>query len=209
MDVMGWETFMHGVFAIAITLLVLDIRVPSAESAETGEALVNALVHEGPRYLAFVLGFLYVGTYWIATHRTLRMLRGVDHWFLAIGLIYLMLISAVPFATGLLAEYIGLDNNRDQVALVIFTSWQLLLSILANISLRYAAHNGRLLRPDLDPAALRMWLRIAALGPVIWVVALLAALFLSGTITLILMGAILLLFMLEVPTLNQADAPAA
>ena len=135
------------------------------------------------------------------------MLRGFDHWFLVIGLLYLLLISAVPFATGLLAEYIGLDQKRDQVALVIFTSWQLLLSILANISLRYAAHNGRLLRSDVDPAALRLWVRIAALGPVIWIVALLSALFLSGTITLILMGAILVLFMFEVPTLNEADSP--
>ena len=199
MDVAGWETFLHGVFAIAITLLVLDIRVPSVEETEGGTALIDSLAHLAPRYFAYALGFLYVGSYWIATHRTLRMLRGVDHWFLTLGLIYLMVIAAVPFATGLLAEYLGQDQGRDQVALVFFTSWQLVLAVLANVSLLYAVRGGRLLRPGLDPPAVRIWTRIAATGPLIWLVALLSALFLSATITLILMGAILIIFLLEVP----------
>jgi uncharacterized membrane protein len=199
MDVAGWEAFLHGVFAIAITLLVLDIRVPAAESISGARELIEALRAELPRYFAFVLGFMYLGTYWIATHRTLRMLRAVDHWFLIFGLVYLMLVSAVPFATALLAEYIGKDGGRDEVALVVFTSWQLLLSLMANVSLRYASHGGRLLKPGIDVAALRAWQRIALLGPVIWVAALLSALFLTGTITLILMAVILLIFVQEAP----------
>ena len=60
---------------------------------------------------------------WTAWHRS----RGCS----SSGLVYLMVISAVPFVTALLAEYIGLDDGRDQVALVVFASWQLVLSILA------------------------------------------------------------------------------
>lgn len=202
MDVAGWEAFLHGVFAIAITLLVLDIRVPPATDGQTGQDLIDALAKEGPRYLAYVLGFMYLGTYWIATHRTLRRLRGVDHWFLVIGLVFLMVVSVLPFGTALLAEYIGKDNGRDQVALVLFTLWQLLLSVIANLSLRYAAHNGRLMLPGTEGPELQRWLRIAAVGPVIWIIALASALFLSGTITLILMAVILLIFVQEVP-----DAP--
>ena len=62
MAVSGWEAFMHGVFAIAVTLLVLDIRVPDAAAVDSGPALIDALIEEMPRYLAYVFGFLFVGT---------------------------------------------------------------------------------------------------------------------------------------------------
>ena len=199
MDVPGWEAFVHGVFAIAVTLLVLDIKVPDAATIGSGDALLDALVRLAPRYFAYVLGFLFVGSYWINVHRALRMLRGVDHWFLVFGLVILMFISAVPFVTSLLAEYLGADNGRDHVALVVYTLWQLVLSIVANLSFRYAAYHGRLLQPGIPEAGLRLWLRIAALGPIIWSVALLAALFVSGTITLLLMVVLLVIFLFEVP----------
>ena len=207
MDVAGWEAFLHGVFAIAITLLVLDMRVPPVESVPTADDLIAALAAELPRYTAFVLGFLYLGTYWLASHRTLRMLRGVDHWFLVQGLIFLLVISALPFSIALLAEYIGQSEGRDQVALVIFTLWQLVLSVLAIITLRYAASGERLLKPGVAGPDLDRWIRISTMGPVIWIIALASALFLSGAITLVLMALILVLFVQEVP-LSLGDEPA-
>ena len=130
-------------FSIAITLLVLDIRVPQLDEMGDGKDLVDGLVHEWPRF-AYALGFLYIGTYWIATHRTLRMLRGIDHWFIVFGLLFLMVIATVPFVTSLLAEYIGQGNGRDKVALVVFTGWQLVLSLLANLSASLCGLEGRL-----------------------------------------------------------------
>jgi uncharacterized membrane protein len=207
-DLAGWEAFLHAVFAIAITLLVLDIRVPAVEANPNADALLHSLADGWPRYFAYVLGFMYIGTYWIATHRTMRLLRGVDHWSMILGLLYLMDISTVPFVTALLAEYIGRDNGRDQVALLVFTGWQLLLSILANVLLRYAAHNGRLLRPDIDQRALRGWVRLSLAGPITWIVAMVAAVAVSGTITLVLMAVILLVFLQEVPTGSDPTPPA-
>jgi uncharacterized membrane protein len=206
-DVAGWEAFLHGVFAIAITLLVLDIHVPAVESTASGSALLQSLIDGAPHYVAFLLGFGFIGTYWIATHRTLRMMRGVDHWFLVLGLIYLMVVSAVPFVTGLLAEYIGQDNGRDQVAILVFLGWMLILSIMANVTLHYAVYRDRLLKPGLNRSALRTWKRLSAVGPVIWMVAIIAALVVSGTVALILIAVILLMFLQEVPA-GDAEAPA-
>jgi uncharacterized membrane protein len=206
MDIAGWEAFLHGVFAIAVTLLVLDIRVPDVASIASGSALIDSLVADLPRFGAYVLGFLYVGVYWINMHRVLRTMRGVDHGFLILGLAFLMVISAVPFVTALLAEYIGKDNGRDQVALVVFTSWQLVLALLANAALLYAAHGRRLLKPDVPEAGVRLALRIGLLGPLTWVLALLSALFLNGTVTLIFMSVVLAVFMFEPPTPGQPDA---
>jgi uncharacterized membrane protein len=210
MAVSGWEAFMHGVFAIAVTLLVLDIRVPDAAVIDSGPALIDALVEEMPRYLAYVFGFLFVGTYWLATHRFNGWMRGVDHWGLVLGLVYLMVISAVPFVTALLAEYIGLDDGRDQVALVVFASWQLVLAILAIAVARYGMHGGRLLKPTITEASLRPYLRAASLGPVLWVVALLAALFVGAAATLLLTAVGLAIFLLvEIPVPVAEDVEAS
>jgi len=208
MAISGWEAFMHGVFAIAVTLLVLDIRVPDSASIESGSALVSALVKELPRYFAFVIGFLYVGTYWLQTHRVMGWMRGVDHPALILGLVYLMVISAVPFVTALLAEYIGLDHGRDQVGLVVFASWQLILSILAIANFRYAAHGGRLLKPTIPEAGLRTYFRVTTLGPVSWIAVIVVAVFVGGAVTLILMAAVLAVFLvveIPVPVADDAD----
>jgi len=207
MAISGWEAFMHGVFAIAVTLLVLDIRVPDSASIESGSALVSALVKELPRYFAFVIGFLYVGTYWLQTHRVMGWMRGVDHPALILGLVYLMVISAVPFVTALLAEYIGLDHGRDQVGLVVFASWQLILSILAIANFRYAAHGGRLLKPTIPEAGLRTYFRVTTLGPVSWIAVIVVAVFVGGAVTLILMAAVLAIFLVvEIPVPVADDA---
>jgi len=198
METRDWEALGHGVFAIVVTLLVLDIRVPDASTIDSGAALVNALAAEFPRYAAYVLGFLFLGEYWLSTTRTMRMLRGVDHWFLVLGLIFLMVIAAVPFATALLAEYIGEANGADKVALVVFVSWQLVLAVMANFVIHYAAHGRRLLKPTVSATGLRQWMRVAALGPLIWFVALLAAIFVNATITLALIALLAVLFLLDV-----------
>jgi len=212
MAISGWEAFMHGVFAIAVTLLVLDIRVPDSASIDSGSALVSALVKELPRYFAFVIGFLYVGTYWLQTHRVMGWMRGVDHPALILGLVYLMVISAVPFVTALLAEYIGLDHGRDQVGLVVFASWQLILSILAIANFRYAAHGGRLLKPTIPEAGLRTYFRVTTLGPVSWIAVIVVAVFVGGAVTLILMAAVLVIFLvveIPVPVADDAELGSA
>ncbi len=209
MDVAGWEAFLHGVFAIAITLLVLDIHVPPIADAPNASALLDALGAELPHYVAYVLGFMFLGLYWISTHRILRLLRGVDHWFLILGLVFLMVVSVLPFVTALLAEYLGQDQGRDRLALVVFTGWQLILSVLANVVFRYALRGGRLLRPEVAASSLQPFLRVALLGPVIWVAALASAVLLTGTITIILMAVILAVFVREPPAADGEGAVPA
>jgi uncharacterized membrane protein len=208
MALSGWEAFTHGVFAIAVTLLVLDIRVPDSATIGSGSALLSALGDELPRYVAYVIGFLFVGTYWLATHRIMGWMRGVDHWGVVLGLLYLMVISAVPLVTALLAEYIGLDDGRDQVGIVVFVSWQLILSMLAIATFRYAAHGGRLLKPEINEDGLRMYLRFAWLGPAVWIVAILTAIFVGAAVALVLTAIVLVIFLVvELPA--PVDGPEA
>jgi uncharacterized membrane protein len=198
-DMKNYEALSHGVFAIAITLLVLDIHVPSHEATADGRALVKALVDEWPRYFAYILGFLYIGEYWLASIRTGHFLRGADHGFMVLGLLMLMGIASVPFVTSLLAEYIGHGEGRDQVATAAFNGWMLVVALLANALIRWATYRDRLVRPDANRAALRRWLQIAAVGPIVWAVALVVALMISAGLALALDFLLVLLFLREVP----------
>jgi uncharacterized membrane protein len=196
----SYEALSQGVFAIAITLLALEIHIPDAAGIDSGAALAEALIEGWPRYFAYLLGFLYIGTYWLGGVRTLHFLGGADHNLMLLGLLTLMGISTVPFVTSLLAEYIGRGDGRDQLAVLIFTAWSLAVAVFANLLLQYAARRSDLLRPGISQAALGRWMRLALVGAGVWAVALLIALFASATVTLIVDLVVLLLFMVDVST---------
>jgi TMEM175 potassium channel family protein len=140
------EAFSDGIFAIAATLLVLEITVPHLE--EPGE-LGQALLDLWPSYLAYATSFLTIGIMWVNHHSVFRQIGETDHRFLFINLGLLMLIAFVPFPTILLADY-AWGGNGEAAAL----TYGITLTITAlffNLLWRYAAWNHRLLRPDADP----------------------------------------------------------
>jgi uncharacterized membrane protein len=105
------EAFSDGVIAVAITLLVLNIGVPSfAETRHYG--LGTALWRNWPVYAAFVTSFLTIGIIWINHHVMIRRLREPDHMILFLNLLLLMSIAVLPFATNLMATY--LRESRGQ-----------------------------------------------------------------------------------------------
>jgi uncharacterized membrane protein len=103
------EAFSDGVIAIAITLLVLDIKVP--DPGET-ESLAHALGQMWPNYAAYVVSFLTIGIVWINHHALVRRLREADHSVLILNLLLLMAIAVLPFTTALLAAYIREDGGH-------------------------------------------------------------------------------------------------
>ena len=97
------EAFSDGVFAIAITLLVLDLAVPPLQESER-DGLAAALGHEWPSYFAYLVSFLVVGIIWINHHTMLTLLERVDRPVLFANLMLLLTVSVIPFPTRLLAE---------------------------------------------------------------------------------------------------------
>jgi uncharacterized membrane protein len=97
--------FSDGVFAIAITLLVLNVPVPDIPQAEVTSRLPAALLDTGPRLLTFALSFFLVGFYWIRHHQLFRRLVGVDVWLLWLNLVVLFLVCLLPFSSGVVGRY--------------------------------------------------------------------------------------------------------
>ncbi len=109
------EAFSDGVFAIAITLLVLEISVPEGSD----EDLLRAVLDQWPSYLAYVISFATVGAIWLAHSVVTEYLRHVDRWFVRINLLLLLLVSFLPFPTRLLAESVD-SSEAASVATTVY-----------------------------------------------------------------------------------------
>jgi uncharacterized membrane protein len=95
------EAFSDGVFAIVITLLILDIRVPDVEDGQLFAALVALL----PRMFAYVISFGVIGVYWLAHHQSLQLVGKLNGFLIWLNLTYLLAVSFMPFPTALLGRY--------------------------------------------------------------------------------------------------------
>ncbi len=170
------EAFSDGVFAIAITLLVLDIKVPRVESG-----LLSALAKQWPNYLSFVASFLFILVMWINHHRLFTAIRRIDNNLLLFNGLLLLGVTLVPFPTALVAEYIRHDERLT--AVMVYNGWFLVIAVFFNLLWRYAAHKNRLFNAKTDPALVAFISRQYAAGPVMYLVALLLA-FLSPWLSL-------------------------
>jgi TMEM175 potassium channel family protein len=140
------ETFADGVFAIAATLLVLEIAVPHVTD---GQSLGQALLDLWPSYLAYATSFITIGIMWVNHHTVFRQIREVDLRFTYLNLGLLLLIAFVPFPTTLLADHAWGAEGRD--AALAYGITLTITAVFFNAIWRYAIWNRRLLRADADP----------------------------------------------------------
>ena len=101
------EMFSDGVFAIAITLLIIEIKVPSIDSIHSSKDLVNALVHLWPSYFAFTYSFGGILVQWVVHHNMFNQMARTSRAFIYTNAFLLITIVFFPFPTALLAEYIN------------------------------------------------------------------------------------------------------
>ena len=136
------EAFSDGVFAIAVTLLILDIGV----SGTAGHDLLGAIRGLWPSYLAYVASFSTIGAAWLGHNAITEYLERADAAFVRLNLLLLLVISFLPFPTRLVAEYIRQDS-AERVAVTFYGIVLLLSTILLLVLWRYAVR-AHLVRPD-------------------------------------------------------------
>jgi uncharacterized membrane protein len=162
------EAFSDGVFAIAITLLVLDLKVP--RGLHPGEQLGVKLLAEWPSYLAFLTSFATILIMWVNHHRMFTLIGRSDNRLLFYNGLLLLGITVVPFPTSLVAEYLGHEGER--LAAVIFNGTYIYIAICFNLLWRTAAVRDRLLGHDADRDAVKAIFDSFRFGPVGYLVAL-------------------------------------
>ncbi|MCX5697908.1 MAG: TMEM175 family protein [Candidatus Omnitrophica bacterium] len=163
------EAFSDGVFAIAITLLVLNLKVPPVESLSAGFGLMQALFAQWPAYLAFVLSFVNILIMWVNHHYIFSHIRKADWPFFLLNGFLLLTVTFIPFPTSLLAEYIR--TPFASLATAVFTGSILLNCLSFNLLWAYASQGCRLLKKDVGEPVIKDIRRNGRIGLALYLLA--------------------------------------
>jgi uncharacterized membrane protein len=135
------EAFSDGVFAIAITLLVIEIAVPVAENGH----LLSALLHERTVYIGYFIAFMSIGVVWIEHSALTEALERVDAGFLRLNLLLLLLVAFLPYPARVMEEYLSLTDAEaggERTAVAFFGLVLILMSLMLIVLGRYAEREG-------------------------------------------------------------------
>ena len=165
------EAFSDGVFAIAITLLVLELKVPEHQEPGT---LSRQLLEEWPMYFAFLTSFLTIGIMWLNHHRLFTLIQRCTHSLILLNTLLLLGVTVVPFPTAVLAENLGEPLN-ERTAALLYNGWFVFIAIAFNVLWRYASADHRLLGESVDRAAVKAQTKQYAFGPIFYLIALAAS----------------------------------
>ncbi|WP_063763776.1 TMEM175 family protein [Actinoplanes subtropicus] len=167
------EAFSDGVLAIAITLLVLDLRVPVSHGT-----LARDLAHEWPAYAAYLTSFLIIGIIWVNHHGVFQLVGRVDRVTLFLNLLLLMTVVAIPFTTALMSEYLRDGGADARTAALVYSFVMLAMSMSFAALYTHVARHPALLADGVDPAGVRgSIVRFSAIGTVLYLTTMVVALF--------------------------------
>jgi uncharacterized membrane protein len=167
------EAFSDGVFAIAITLLVLELKVPHLHHEEASDAaLFWALLDLWPSYMALVVSFITILIMWINHHRLLDLIRRCDGPFLMLNGLLLLFVTVVPFPTALLAEYF--EHAGSRAACIAYTGLYVMIAITFNLMWHCARLRG-LLKQNVTMGQVRWVTTAYVFGPAFYIAAFVSA----------------------------------
>lgn len=141
--------FSDAVFAIAVTLLALEIRLPAGEELLTDSQLLAQLGGIWHRYLGYFISFMVIGIFWMAHHRKFGLIKRYDSRLIWLNLFLLLVVAFIPFPTSLISEYSG------RVPTIFYAATMLVCELLIILIWGYASKNNRLTDPNLDAATRR------------------------------------------------------
>ena len=143
MDRSRLEAFSDGVFAVAITLLALDLTV---EGPGHGR-LLDQLYDKWPAFLAYLISFFMIGIVWVNHHALVRSIIKVDRLLLFLNLVLLLFVVLIPFATATEADYFPHNTNDGQLAMVLYAGVFLGMSIGFTVIFEWTLHGERVHQP--------------------------------------------------------------
>jgi uncharacterized membrane protein len=140
------EALTDGIMAVAMTILVLDLKFDGTEAISADAHLVRHLVEIERTFTVYLVSFVVLGMYWIAHHLQFHYVRRVDRGVMWINLAFMLLVTVVPFTTSIMIDY---ENLR--VPVVMYGANQLLLSAMLLANLAYIGRRPALCEPTLTP----------------------------------------------------------
>ena len=161
------EAFSDGVFAIAITLLILAVTVPEHAPEATAHPELSAqIVALWPKILSYAISFAVIGIFWVGHHIMFHYIKRSDRTLLWLNILFLMMISFIPFPAALLGQY-----GADRTAVIVYGATLMAAGLMIEAIWLYASAGRRLISPTLDPALIRMATGIVLAGPIVYLIA--------------------------------------
>ena len=182
------EAFSDGVFAVAITLLILEINVPE------GEHLWHDLKEEWPSFASFFVSFWVIGIIWVNHHGLLDHLKRTDRPVLYLNLLVLMTVVFIPFSTALMADHLK-SGADEKVAALVYALAFLVMAIAFNLFWTYIVKHRRELGVEIPDEEVRRMSVGFMIGSPIYLVAVIMA-FISPAVVLIIIPAVAVYYML-------------
>jgi uncharacterized membrane protein len=145
------ETLTDGIFAIVMTILVLEFTIPHIPQPQVYTELPKHLLELWPVFLSYVTSFIILGFFWMGHNKQFHYIKRVNGTLLWISIFYLMFIALIPFSTTIIGEY-----GDQQISVLIYGVNLTIASSLNYILWRYATINHRLVESDLDPIYIRL-----------------------------------------------------
>lgn len=176
-----------GVFAIIITLLVLEVHVPELTQ---GQSLNEALAEVRPSFNAFVITFVLTGMYWVGHRDLFALIRRTDRGLVWLNILYLLPLCLLPFGAGMLGRY-----EHEPVALRIYGLLLVAIAVMRVVIWLYTTSRPHLLWQRLDDRQRRAGLGLGASAVLVYLVAILVAAAVPGVSLLIYAGAPVLYFL--------------
>jgi TMEM175 potassium channel family protein len=192
------EAFSDGVFAIAATLLVLELKIPHVEPGGLSEALLESW----PSYATYVVSFLTIGIIWVNHHAVMERIKNVNRPLLFLNLVFLMAVAAIPFPTALLADYLQAGHD-ERLASAIYGTTMALMGVTFGLIWAYAVFSDDLLHDKIDPDRARRSLLMFAAGNPLYLLAI-GVSFLSAELALAIYALLALFYLFDVlPPLQE------
>jgi uncharacterized membrane protein len=146
------EAFSDGVFAISVTLLVLELHVPEIKEGDTSIHLLEQLKLQWPGYIAFVISFFSIFIIWVNHHKVFKQIYKRNTGLMFANGLILFLVSLVSFPSALLARFFLTDSK--QLSVTIYTGLFVLINLAFNLLWQQATSDKKLLRPGISDAAI-------------------------------------------------------
>ena len=158
------EAFSDGVIAIAITLLVLTLKVPNAKDGD----LIDALLDQWPSYVAFIVSFVVIGIMWVSHHSMFERIATVDRPLLFLNLLLLMGFAFLPYPTSLLARYVADGGANSHVAAAMYSTTMVLIGLIYLAMWGQLARRPELLVPGIPVERVRTAMKRSLVGPIVY-----------------------------------------
>jgi uncharacterized membrane protein len=180
------EGFSDAVFAIAITLLVLDLHLPEAHVIQKGNDLLFFMKNQWPMFLAFILSFFSIFIMWVNHHKIFKQIYSRNSAIMFANGLILFLVSTVSYPTAILARYF--NGEASSVAVAMYTGIFVLINFAYNLLWFLASRNKKLLRPGITDSAIKKIRNNYLFGFPIYIIALIFSFWVPVVSLIIILG---------------------